>query len=107
MSSYTTAIDSTAACLAHAPKWESGIFQFDINVTFQNTGSLQVKESFTHNISFLLQVFLRNVIKIDWHASPFSKLGNRNFAKSVLRMVFKSLETFLNRFNFKVTGDFA
>ena len=31
---------------------------------------------------------------------PFSKLRNRKFAKSVLRMVFKSLETFLNRFNF-------
>ena len=25
---------------------------------------------------------------------------NRKFAKSVLRLVFKSLETFLNRFNF-------
>ena len=31
-----------------------------------------------------VQVFPSNVIKIDWHASPFSKLGNRKFAKSVL-----------------------
>ena len=37
-----TAIDSITACLAHAPKkcTQSGIFQFDINATFQNTGSL-------------------------------------------------------------------
>ena len=42
VSSYTTAIDSITACLAHAPKkyTQSGIFQFDINATFQNTGSL-------------------------------------------------------------------
>ena len=38
-------------------------------------------------------------MKIDRHASPFSKLRNRKFAKSVLRMVFESLETFLNGFN--------
>ena len=37
VSSYTTAIDSITACLAHAPKkcTQSGIFQFDINATFQ------------------------------------------------------------------------
>ena len=42
VSSYTTAIDSITACLAHAPKkcTQSGIFQFDIKATFQNTGSL-------------------------------------------------------------------
>ena len=42
---YTTAIDSITACLAHAPKkcTQSGIFQFDINATFQNTGSLYTR----------------------------------------------------------------
>ena len=50
--------------------------------------------------SHLKPIFPRNIIKIDWHASPFSKLRNHKFAKLVLRMVFKSLETFLNRFNF-------
>ena len=45
VSSYTTAIDSITACLAHAPKkcTQSGIFQFDINATFQNTGSLYTR----------------------------------------------------------------
>ena len=28
--------------------------------------------------------FTRNIIKTDWHASPFSKFRNREFAKSVL-----------------------
>ena len=39
MSSYTTAIVSITACLAHAPKkcTQSGNFQFDINAPFQNT----------------------------------------------------------------------
>ena len=39
VSSYMTAIDSITACLAHAPKkcTQSGLFQFDINATFQNT----------------------------------------------------------------------
>ena len=50
--------------------------------------------------SHLKPIFPCNIIKIDWHASPFSKLRNHKFAKLVLRMVFKSLETFLNRFNF-------
>ena len=42
LSWYTTAIDSITACLFHAPKkcMQSGIFRFDINATFQNTGSL-------------------------------------------------------------------
>ena len=42
VSLYTTAIDWITACLAHVPKkcTQSGIFQFDINATFQNTGSL-------------------------------------------------------------------
>ena len=42
VSSYTMAIDWITACLAHAPKkcTQSGIFQFDIKATFQNTGSL-------------------------------------------------------------------
>ena len=42
VSSYTTTIDWNTACLAHAPKkcTQSGIFQFDRNATFQNTGSL-------------------------------------------------------------------
>ena len=45
VSSYTTAIDSITACLAHAPKkcTQSGIFQLDINATFQNTGSLNTR----------------------------------------------------------------
>ena len=45
VSSYTTAIDSITACLAHAPKkcTQSGIFQFDINGTFQNTASLNTR----------------------------------------------------------------
>ena len=30
-------------------------------------------------------IFPRNIIKIDWHDSPLSKLRNRKFAKSVLR----------------------
>ena len=45
VSSYTTAIDSITACLAHASKKhkQSGIYQFDINATFQNTGSLYTR----------------------------------------------------------------
>ena len=45
VSLYTTAIDSITACLAHAPKkcTLSGIFQFDITATFQNTGSLYTR----------------------------------------------------------------
>ena len=45
VSSYTTVIDSITACLVHAPKkcMQSGIFQFDINPTFQNTGSLYTR----------------------------------------------------------------
>ena len=45
VSSYTTAIDPITACLAHAAKkcTQSGIFQFDINATFQNTGSLYTR----------------------------------------------------------------
>ena len=45
VSSYTTAIDSITACLAHASKkcTQSGIFQFDINAAFQNTGSLYTR----------------------------------------------------------------
>ena len=45
VSSYTTAIDLITACLAHARKkcTQSGIFQFDINATFQNTGSLYTR----------------------------------------------------------------
>ena len=43
MSSYTTAIDSITACLAHAPKkcTQSGIFQFDINATILSTRKLK------------------------------------------------------------------
>ena len=39
VSSYTTAINSITACLAHAPKkcMQSGNFHFDINSPFQNT----------------------------------------------------------------------
>ena len=45
VSSYMTAIDSITACLAHAQKkcTQSGIFQFDIKATFQNTGSLNTR----------------------------------------------------------------
>ena len=45
VSSYMTVIDSITACLAHAPKkcTQSGIFQFDIKATFQNTGSLNTR----------------------------------------------------------------
>ena len=32
----------------------------------------------------------------------FQSLRNRKFARSVLRMVFRSLELFLNRFNFPI-----
>ena len=57
VSSYTTAIDSITACLAHAPKkfTQSGIFQFDINATFQNTGSLYIKSGFVQNRKIFLQ----------------------------------------------------
>ena len=43
VSSYTTAIDSITACLAHAPKKGTQSGQFDINATFQNTGSLYTR----------------------------------------------------------------
>ena len=48
VSSYTTAIDSITACLAHAPKkcTQSGIFQFDINAAFQNTVYPKTKDAF-------------------------------------------------------------
>ena len=32
----------------------------------------------------------------------FQSLRNRKFARSVLRMVFRALELFLNRFNFPI-----
>ena len=48
VSSYTTAIDSIMACLAHAPKkcTQSGNFQFDINSPFQNTVYPKTKDAF-------------------------------------------------------------
>ena len=51
---HSTAIDSIKACLAHAPKklTQSGLFQFDINATFQNTGSLYIKSSFVQIAKF-------------------------------------------------------
>ena len=44
-SSYTTAFDSITPCLAHAPNrcTQSGNFQFDINILFQNTGCLYTR----------------------------------------------------------------
>ena len=47
-SSYTTAIDSITACLAHAPKkcTHSGNFQFDIDPPFQNTVYPKTKGAF-------------------------------------------------------------
>ena len=48
LSSYTMAIDSITACLAHAPKkcTQSGNFQFDINSPFQNTVYPKTKDAF-------------------------------------------------------------
>ena len=48
VSSYTTAIDSITACLAHAPKKcpQSGNFQFDVNSPFQNTVYPKTKGAF-------------------------------------------------------------
>ena len=48
VSSYTTAIDSITACLAHAPKkcTQSGNFQLDINSPFQNTVYPKTKGAF-------------------------------------------------------------
>ena len=48
VSSYTTAIVSITACLAHAPKkcTQSGNFQFDINSPFQNTVYPKTKDAF-------------------------------------------------------------
>ena len=48
VSSYTTAIDSITACLAHAPKkcTQSGNFQFDINSPVQNTVYPKTKDAF-------------------------------------------------------------
>ena len=62
---------------------------------------LHTQTIFNCTSGLLKPIFPRNIIKIDRHASTFSKLRNRKFAiKSVLRMVFKSLETFFNCFNF-------
>ena len=48
VSSYTTAIDSITAYLAHAPKkcTQSGNFQLDINCPFQNTVYPKPKDAF-------------------------------------------------------------
>ena len=48
VSSYTTAIDSITACLAHAPKkcTQSWNVQFDVNSPFQNTVYPKTKDSF-------------------------------------------------------------
>ena len=51
VNSYTTAIDSITACLAHTPKkctLQSGNFQFDINspASFQNTVYPKTKDAF-------------------------------------------------------------
>ena len=57
MSSYTTAIDSITAFLAHAPKkcTQSGNIQFDISSPFQNTIYLKTKDTFPKITSLSLQ----------------------------------------------------
>ena len=42
---YSESLAQATACLAHAPKkcTQSGILQFDINATFQNSGSLYTR----------------------------------------------------------------
>ena len=52
VSSYMTAIDSIAACLAHAPKkcTQSGNFQFDINSVYPKTNDAFPKiQAWAHN----------------------------------------------------------
>ena len=64
VNSYTTAIDSITACLAHVPKkWtQSGNFQFDINspASFQNTVNLKTKDAFPQiqAWAYNMQVFM-------------------------------------------------
>ena len=57
VSSYTTAIDSITACLAHASKkcTQSGNFQFHINSPFQNAVYPKTKRRFSKNTSLSLQ----------------------------------------------------
>ena len=61
VSSYTTAIDSITACLAHAPKkcTQSGNFQFDINSPFQNTVYPKTKDAFPKTQSWAYNRYSR------------------------------------------------
>ena len=61
VSSYTTAIDSITACLAHAPKkcTLSGDFQFDINSPFQNTVYPKTKDAFPKTQSWAYNRYSR------------------------------------------------
>ena len=69
VSSYTTAIDSITAYLAHAPKkcTQSGNFQLDINCPFQNTVYPKPKDAFPKIQSWAYNRYLR------FHRSPLQK----------------------------------
>ena len=73
VSSYTTAINSITACLAHAlKKWTpSGNFQFDINCPFQNTVYPKTKGAFPK----------RQV----WAYNRYSRFHRSRFHRSRLR----------------------
>ena len=69
LSSYTTAIDSITAYLAHAPKkcTQSRNFQLDINCPFQNTVYPKPKDAFPKIQSWTYNRYLR------FHRSPLQK----------------------------------
>ena len=73
-------------------KFLSEIFSSSFLSVFCDPGS-QLSPCFTDVYLFTLVAWFHMV-------RLFQSSRNRKFAKSVLRMVFKSLETFLNRFNF-------
>ena len=73
-------------------KFPSEIFPASFQFVFCDPGS-QLSPRFTDVYLFTLIAWF-HIIRL------FQSSRNRKFAKSVLRIVFKSLETFLNRFNF-------
>ena len=73
-------------------KFLSEIFSASFQSVFCDPGS-QLSPCFTEVYLFTLVAWF-HMIRL------FQSSRNRKFATSVLRMVFKSLETFLNRFNF-------
>ena len=101
VSSYTTAFDSITPCLAHAPNrcTQSGNFQFDINILFQNTVCLYTRLlsktyellSFTYNQKFVCEGLSKISGNFTLHLIKVGKLKRFKKVSSDLKTILKSL----------------